>query len=181
MTGQNDVKDGVHLGQVHGQNLLLSVHLDDVNQTIVLSKDQVLVDGLPWLGWRDIVPPQHDVVNALLQLLVVLLLERVEVEHKQMAIVASNPAQLVVDLDAEESMARSFLHDDSPQVLIVHMQLVAFASGKDQARIVATSRRDVRTSPVQNGLRVLHFQQSPKLLREFGIAQIADYGGSFGS
>ena len=61
------------------------------------------------------------------------------------------------------------------------MQLVAFASREYQASVVTTSRRDVRTSPVQNGLCMLHFQQSSQLLRQLSIAQITNNGGCFGS
>ena len=53
-----------------------------------------------------VVLEDHDVVDALLQLLLVLLLERVHVEHEQVPVVAADPRQLVVHEAAEQPVAR---------------------------------------------------------------------------
>ena len=66
----------------------------------VLSEDEVLFFNACRVVFVDL-----NIVNALLQFLIVLLLKCVDVEHKQVAIIASDPSKVVMDAAAEKSMA----------------------------------------------------------------------------
>ena len=50
-----------------------------------------------------------------------------------MSIIASDPSQIVVYSTAEKTMARCFLYYDGAQLLVIDMQLITLASGKDKA------------------------------------------------
>ena len=50
-----------------------------------------------------------------------------------MSIIASDPSQVVVYSTAEKTVARCLLYYDGAQLLIIDMQLIALASGKDEA------------------------------------------------
>ena len=89
----------------------------------VLSKDQILL-----LDTAAVILKDLNIVNALLESLIVLLLERVDVEDEQVSVIAANPSHVIVHSATEKSMAARFLHNNRAQVLVVDMQLVAFAS-----------------------------------------------------
>ena len=50
-----------------------------------------------------------------------------------MSIIASDPSQVVVYSTAEKTMAGCLLYYNSAQLLVIDMQLVTLASGKDKA------------------------------------------------
>jgi hypothetical protein len=74
----------------------------------------------------------HDVVNALLQFFLVLLLEGVCVKHEEIAVIAADPGHAVVHAAAEQPVTRGLTHYLRLQGLRVkHVQLVALASRVD--------------------------------------------------
>lgn len=141
----DNVKDCVHLQRLCLKYLSHVVDFDDINVAEVLAKDEELFFDTVMLVLK-----QLDVVDPLLQLLVVLLLESVDIEHKEVAVVAPDPGQIVVHAAAEKPMATGLLHNNGAQVLVIHVQLVAFAARKDHPRVVCCARRNEGTSPVDN-------------------------------
>ena len=76
---------------------------------------------------------QLDIIDTLLQFFVIFFLKGVDIKDKKVAIVAAYPSQVVVYATAEKTVARCFLYYDGAQLLIIDMQLIALASGKDKA------------------------------------------------
>ncbi len=79
------------------------------------------------------------IVDTLLQLFVVLLFKCIDIEDEKMSIVAADPGQIIVHSAAEKPMAACLLHYNGAQLLIVHMELVALASRKNQTRIIGVT------------------------------------------
>ena len=139
----------------------------------MLSKDQVLISWAP-LRYSIILPYSY-VIDSLLKLLIVLLLESVQVKYEEVAIIASNPAHLSMDSHAEQSMPRSLLHNHCSKFLVIHMQLVTFASGEDQLSVVAIAWGYVWTCPVQDSFCMLDFQLSSQSFIELWAGQFANW------
>lgn len=76
---------------------------------------------------------QLDIVDTLLQLLVVLFLKRIDIEHEEVAIVAADPGEIVMNSTTEKPMTTGLFHNNGAQVLVIHVQLVALAPRKDHA------------------------------------------------
>ena len=65
----------------------------------------------------------------MLQFLVILFLESINVKYEEMAVVAADPGEVVVDTAAKQSMTGCLFHSDGLQRLsVINMQLVTFAS-----------------------------------------------------
>ena len=105
-----------------------------------------------------------NVVDALLQLLVILLFKSIDIENKEMSIVAADPRQPIVHSTAEKPVATRLLHNYSAQVLVIHMQLVAFASGEDQTGIVGGAWWNKRASPITDWLTALDLSLAAQAL-----------------
>lgn len=119
----DNVEDCVHLQGLRLQDFAHSIDFNDINVTEMLTEDYELFLDTILIVFKDL-----NVVDALLQFLVILLFKSVDIENKEMTIVAADPSQIVVHSAAEKPMAARLLHDYSAQVLIIHMQLVSFAS-----------------------------------------------------
>ena len=92
-----------------------------------------------------------NIVDPLLQFLVVLLLKRVDIEDKEVAVVATNPSKIIMHTAAEKSMTWCLLHGDGLQRLsVIHMQLVTFPSWKDESGFKGSSRWNKRAGPIAN-------------------------------
>jgi len=90
----------------------------------VLPEDQILFFRAGRIIFIDL-----NIVYALLKFLVVFLLKSVNVEDKKVAVVASNPGEIVMDTAAEQAMTRCFFYSDGLQSLsVVDVQFVTFAS-----------------------------------------------------
>ena len=116
----------------------------------VLAKDEEL-----FFDTIMVILKKLDIVNSLLQLLVVFLLEGVNVKDKEVSIIATDPSQVIVYATAEKTMAWSLLYYDGAQFLVIDMQLVALASGKDEAWVVRRARGDKRACPVNDRFTAL--------------------------
>jgi len=124
----DNVEDCVHLQRLSLQDFAHSIDFNDINVTEMLTEDYELFLDTILIVFKDL-----NVVDALLQFLVILLFKSVNIENKEMAIVAADPRQIVVHSTAEKPMTTRLLDYYGTQVLIIHMQLVAFASREDQA------------------------------------------------
>lgn len=124
----DDVENCVYFQRLRLQHFAHRVHLDDVNVAEVLAKNKELFFDTIVLVFKEL-----DVVDALLQLFVVLLFEGVNVEDKEVAVVAPNPRQFLVHSTAEQPVAASLPHQYRVQVLVIHMQFVAFAARKNES------------------------------------------------
>ena len=99
--------------------------------TKVLAKDnEFLLDAILVI-FEDL-----DIVNSLLKFLIIFLLKGIDIEDKKVAIVASDPGEIIVHAAAEKSMPTRLFHNDCAKVLVVHVELVALASREDQSRII---------------------------------------------
>ena len=130
-TRDDNVKDCVHLQRLCLEDFFHVVDFDDINVTEVLAKDYKLFCDAVML-----ILEQLDVVDTLLQLLVVLFLKSVDIEHKEVAIIAAYPGEIVVHSTAEKPMAAGLFDNNGAQVLVIHVQLVAFAPREDHAGVV---------------------------------------------
>lgn len=101
----------------------------------VLAKDNEF-----FLNSVELVLEDLDIVNALLELLVVFLLECIDIKHEQVSIVAADPGEIFMHSTAEKAMATRLLHYDRTEVLIINMELVAFPAREDHARVVGHPR-----------------------------------------
>lgn len=163
----DDVEDRVHFKRLRLQHFPHRVHLDDVHMAKVLPKDYV------FLLHATLVILEHlDVVDTLLQFLVVLFLESVYVEDKKVAVVTANPGEVVVHTAAEKTVPARLLHNNRAQILVIHMELVAFAARKNKARVIGRPRRDERTSPVDNRLTTLHLSLAAEARRKLCIRKL---------
>ena len=147
----NNVKDCVYFQWLRLENLAHRIYFDDIHMAEVLTKDEELFFDSIML-----ILEKLDIIDSLLQLLVVFFLESVNVKDKEVSIIASDPSQIVVYSTAEKTMAWCLLYYDSAQLLIIDMQLIAFASGKDEAWVVRSARGDKRASPVNDRFTALN-------------------------
>ena len=123
--GHNNVKDCIDLERLGLKHLAHVVHFNYVNVTKVLSKDQkFLLDAIV------LILKKLDIIDTLLQLLIVFFLKSVYIEDEKMAIIATDPCQVVVHSAAEKTVAGRLLHDNRAELLVIHVQLVPLASRK---------------------------------------------------
>lgn len=146
------------------KNLAHGVYLDNVQVAKVLPKDNEFVFDAVELVLEDL-----DVVDTLLQFLVVFLFECVNVEHEEMAIEAANPCEVLVHPAAKEAVPAGFLHDYCAQILVIHMELVTFASREDHTRVVCHPRRNEWTGPVNDGLAAKYLCLAAQARGQFRI------------
>lgn len=94
----------------------------------------------------------HNVVNALLQLLIIFLFETViNVKYKQMAFETTNVKQVVVHFTTKYTVARCLLYSSGLKCVSgKDMKLVTFASTENKFRL--TSCTNKWTSPILNVL-----------------------------
>ena len=112
----------------------------------VLSEDKVFLSCASRIVFIHL-----NIVDSLLQFLVVFFLKSVNIEYKEVTIVASNPGKIIMDTTAEKSMTWCLLHGNCLQRLgIIHMKLVAFPSWKDESGFKSSSRWNKRAGPIAN-------------------------------
>ena len=146
-----NVKDCVYFKRLRLENFAHRIYFDDIHVAEMLTKDEELfLDSIMFIFEK------LDIIDSLLQLLVIFFLEGVNVKDKEVSIIASNPSQIVVYSTAEKTMAWCLLYYDSAQLLVIDMQLIALASGKDKAWIVSCARGDKRASPVNDRFTALN-------------------------
>ena len=97
----DDVEDGVYFEWLGHQYLAHGVNVNDVYVAKVLPKYHKLF-------FRVLILKNLHVIYTLLQLFIVFLLKSVDIEHKQMAIVTTNPGQIIVHFATKKPMSRRF-------------------------------------------------------------------------
>ena len=162
----DNVKDCVYLEGLRLEDLAHRIHLNDIHVAEVLSKDEEL-----FFDTVVLVLEKLDIIDPLLQLLVVLLLESVNVKDKKVPIIAPDPSQVIVYATAEKTVTWSLLYDHSAQFLVIDVQLVALASGKDEAGVVSSARGDKRASPVNDRLTALNLGLAAQSCWQFLVRQ----------
>lgn len=156
-----DVENCVYFQRLRLQHLTHRIDFDNVNVAKVLAKnEEFLFDTIIFVF------EELDIVDTLLKLLVVFLFEGVDVEDKEVSVVAADPGQFLVHSTAEEAVPRCLSHQYRVQVLVIHVKFVTLAARKDKSRIVCCSRRDEGASPIDNRLTTLHFNLAAEACRK---------------
>ena len=102
--------------------------VDDVNVTEMLPKDNKF-----FLHAFMLIFEYLDVIDTLLKFFVIFLFECVDIKDEEMAIVASDPSEVVMHSAGKKTMTACLFHDYRAQILIVYVKFVAFTSREDQS------------------------------------------------
>lgn len=121
----NDVENGVYLKRFGLEYLFHGVNIYNIYVAKVLSKNKEL-----FLDSVVLVFEELDIVNTLLQLFIIFLFESIHIKNEKVAIVTTDPREIIMHTATEQAVSWSLFHNDCAKLLVVNMHFVALTSWK---------------------------------------------------